>query len=253
MVSVEPVNAQEAYVDFWSMAFEIEKANLQKPACSFATSGRYVKRDPDGLLYFFYDIHTKSKVYASSAKNIEYLQAEVAHDTLLAQIPQEICQLPFLAEKELLYNDIDLYFSRPEDFQSVASDGLDIRELSKANEAELTALYTDCSEDDVDTLDLSFDDLCILGLYIDNVLVGVTRYYIVPQTRGITDVAVLLARRVRGQGLSTPLVSRLVEIIIERGDIPRYRVKEDNIPSRSIAKRLGFSIAHRIMVWKWRD
>jgi len=88
-----------------------------------------------------------------------------------------------------------------------------------------------------------------VGVYIEGILAGVSRYVLIPNSLDLADIAVLIRNSFRGRGPSTKIVSCIVEEIRRKGYCPRYRVKEDNFASRAIADKLGFKKVHQVKVW----
>ncbi len=242
------VNCKPVYLNFWSNAFELEQQQLEQDNLCFVSNGWYVNRDPDGLIYFYQDYNSGKRILASSDKNLKLLKTKTSKKELEDLNIENISKLKFFNSKELVFNDLDHFIWKSSEYSPADYSGLDIKEIT--TKEQLEEFYQDCSEDDIDTLDLNFDGEFAIGVFIEGKLVGVSRYCLIPHTLNLADITVLVRKSFRGQGLSVKIVSFLVDEIKNQGYCPRYRVKEDNLASRAVAKRLGFRKCHHVKVWE---
>lgn len=233
-----------ACYSFWSNAFQLPIKQLKSGDTIFVTSGSYVERAPERF-YAFFDYLFQSRIFAGSPRQISAFQAAHTQEEIERFDATSICECSFFSKRKPLYNDLDHYIPNPNQFNQ-ASKTCKFVELS--NDVSLEEFYSDCSEDNVDTLDLDIEtDIAIAGLVRER-LVGIASYRI-PSESQIADITVLVRQDSRGQGLSVPLVSALVNRIYLDDLVPHYRAGVHNFKSLSIARRLGFVLAQQIIVW----
>lgn len=246
-----PLDCKTVYTDFWAKAFGISQISLENNEPIFSSNGYYAQRDPERFIYFYYDLINGKKIFSSSKDNLKQLKENLFKTNLENLTSKTVATLPYFATKKLVFNDIDHYLvSDLNDFTQNNYD-LIIRPLSKKDDLE--TFYRDCSEDDIDTLDLNLKAHFGLGLFSDDQLVAISRYDVIPHTLNLADITVCVKKSHRGLGFSKQIVSDLIRRILKEGLCPRYRVKEDNIPSIKIAKRLGLTKTHQIMAWEIVD
>lgn len=230
---------------FWANAFGISTARLQSAQTVFVTSGRYIERVP-GRFYAFFDALSGTRVFAAPAPQIAAFQATHPQAEIDGLDATSILTCRFLAQRALLYNDLDHYIPQQSCFTPMPPD-FEIVTISR--EEQLKDFYAACSEDDVDTLDLELDTDTAIAGRIAGEIFGVASYRNPPESQ-IADITVLLRPERRGQGLSPPLVSALVAQIYEDALVPHYRAKVSNHKSLAIARRLGFQCTQQIIVWR---
>lgn len=153
------------------------------------------------------------------------------------------------SDLELTYKDIDFGFLDKADFKPSVREGLIIKPLSGDEKADLELFYSDCSGQDINTLDLSFDEEVALGLYHLGRLTAISRYAPIRES-GIADITVVVRNGERGLGYSTPLVSEVIKLALAQGYEPKYRTDENNTASIAIAQRLGFKPLSHILAWE---
>lgn len=239
--------ATETYFQLWSKAFGLSSEELAGKDLSVVTTGYYVERHQDDYVFFYFDEDSGKRVLAGSEKNLKEIKKELGAGLAKLQFA-DIRSAPWFKDKNLAFKDIDYCLTSAAAFRPAAVQGFDVRALTNPQDPAIEDLYTDCSEDDKDTLDLTFDNEVALGIYLQGHLAGIARYTPVRDTQ-IADITVLVRNSARGQGLSTPLVSRLVEKIIAEGFVPKYRVEESLVASIAIAKKLGFTPRFRVLTW----
>ena len=240
--------ATDTYVDFWSKMFGLSSKELSSSTLSIVTAGHYVERHQDKYVFFYYDEFYGKKILACSEKNLMKTQ-EITGEILNKLDIESIRDALWFREADLAFRDIDFCLASKNSFKSVDSNNFDIRPLEAHQTAEIEKFYSDCTEDDKDTLDLTFENEVALGIYQNSVLAGIARYTQIRST-AIADITVLVRKAARSQGLSTPLVSRLVDLIFVENLFPKYRVEESNLSSIAIAKKLGFQPRFRILTWE---
>ena len=102
--------------------------------------------------------------------------------------------------------------------------------------------YEGLSEDDIDTLDLDFEDdtTIAFAVYNDDVIAAIGRYYVIPTEKGTMDITLVTSKNYRGKGFASLLLKKMITLGLENNLVPRYRVKTDNIASIKVAEKLGF-------------
>jgi len=220
----------DSYFNLWTKAFGLSPEELSTGDLSIVSSGYYVERHQDKYVFSYKDELLGKRVLAASERNLATVR-----------------ETSWLENHSPAFRDIDFCLADKNSFLKVTGDFY-IRPLFNHQEAELESFYQDCSEDDKDTLDLTFENETVLGLYQNNLLAGVARFVPIRNT-SIADITVLVRNEMRGRGFSAPLVSRLVELILAEGLLPKYRVGETNLASIAVAKRLGFYPRFRVLAW----
>ena len=234
-------------IKFWARAFGCSNEELVKSDLSIVSNGVYVEKHADKYAFFYHDqIHQKT-VLAASTRIIEEITKDVGVDRLSQLNYDSILSEPWFKSKKVAFSDIDLCLLDMSAF-TPTNEPLDFRRLDDEND-ELEDFYQDCTEDDRDTLDLTFDGEIAYGLYHVGGLAAVSRYLRIKETN-LADITVLVRKSQRGRGLSVPLVSKVVEAILEDGLLPKYRVSATNAPSIAVAKRLGFRERFRLIAWE---
>lgn len=237
----------DTYFRLWSKAFGLSSEELAKKDLTVVTSGYYVERHKDDYVFFYFDEVSGKRVLASSESNLADIQKTLGKDLSQLQYTN-IRTASWFKDRKLAFKDIDFCISGRGAFKPVDGTSFDVRSLVNPEDPAIEELYLDCSEDDKDTLDLTFENEVALGIYQDDRLAGIARYTPIRDTQ-IADITVLVRNGARGKGLSTPLVSRLVEKIFAEGLVPKYRVEENNVSSIAIAKKLGFTPRFRVLTW----
>lgn len=241
----------DTYFSLWSKAFGLSSEELAQANLSVVTSGYYVERHEDEYVFFYLDEATGKQVLACSENNLVEIKKELGADLSGLQFDR-VREARWFKDRKLAFKDIDYCLLNAADFKPVVTEGFDIRALTNPEDPAIEDLYTDCSEDDKDTLDLTFENEVVVGIYQQERLMGIARHTPIRDTQ-IADITVLVRNSARGQGLSTPLVSRLVELILTAGLVPKYRVQEDLLSSIAIAKKLGFTPRFRVLTWATSD
>jgi RimJ/RimL family protein N-acetyltransferase len=239
----------EAYFGLWTKAFGLPVGDLTVSGISVVSSGYYVQRHQDNYVFLYFDEQTGKLILAGSEKSLAVLKGELG-DQLSKLNYQNVRGLSWFKDRELVFKNIDFCFSDSSEFIPFNNTSLDIRELSPANQSEIDELYLDCSEDDKDTLDLTFEDEVAFGVYDGSKLIGISRYAVVRDTK-VADITIVIRQSYRGKGYSSGLVSRVVETALRNGLVPKYRVDESNHASIAIAKKLGFSPRFHVLAWGW--
>lgn len=208
------------YRSFWAKSFGLGLRELNSREFRTVTSCPYLQKFKGKYIFLFTDLTRKNRILAAPESRLEDFWSQTAR---------------------LQFNDIDYGLPSKSSFRPVElkDNGLSIVRLTAKNKKAIRIFYRGCSKKDRDTLDLTFKNEFALGLMRGQKILGIARYARLRDSRELVDITVVLLRSVRGKGYSTPLVSKLIEKLLDRGFIPRYRVAEENTASRSIAARLG--------------
>ncbi|AZZ35487.1 hypothetical protein CIK05_01280 [Bdellovibrio sp. qaytius] len=227
---------KQHYYNYWSKIFDLELNTLLDANPMLNKSGRYITKHGDKYIYFYQDLTNSKKILTASLKNQIMYNLNVNDLSYLNS-----ANINNFKNLHLAFHDIDYGFSRPTDFikHQTISTNLLIKKINAEDTSTLDDFLKLCSEDDIDTLDLDLTNDYALGAYINNQLIGVSRYVKIRETQ-VADITVLIAPMFRNQKSSIPLVSEIVENILSNDLCPKYRVKEDNLASMKIAEKLGF-------------
>lgn len=237
------------YKKFWATMFGYSLEEMERPGFSATTAGFYIERHEDGYVFFWTDLVRKKQILAASDTNFAELQYELSSDDFQKLDFQSIRTAPYFKDLILTYKDLDFGLVHTNDFKPANSDGLTIKLMSGSEKSDLELFYSDCSEKDQETLDLTFDEEVALGLYSNGRIAAISRYAPIRET-GIADITVVVRNGERGLGYSTPLVSEILKLALAQGFEPKYRVDESNHASIAIANRLGFTPLSHILAWE---
>lgn len=238
------------YKKFWATMFGFSIEEMARPGYSVTTAGYYIERHEDSYVFFWTDLISKKYILAASAMNIAELQFEVSPMELQKLDSQSIRTAPYFKDLTVTYKDIDFGLIDTSDFKPIVTDALPIKNLDGSEKSDLEMFFTDCSENDRDTLDVTFDDgEVVLGFYNQGRLAAISRFAPIRDT-GIADITVVVRNGERGLGFSTPLVSEVIKLALQEGFEPKYRVDESNGASIAVANRLGFKPLSHILAWE---
>lgn len=229
---------------FWSIVLGVNEEELHERGMSFSHSGEYLKRSLGKSVYFFQDLVSGKRVVTCSQEIKEkLLSSGISPFNSIEDIENN----PFLKSKELIYDDSDFLLRDSSSFTPINSSSLDLR--SHITRDEYCEFIRGEDQDDIDTLDVDVGKDSLRGLFIDGQLVAISRYFNLVKIPELADVAVMVQKRERGKGHSTIVVSAVIEAILKSGSTPKYRVKTNNLASRSIAMKLGLEERFRLKVW----
>lgn len=234
------------YCNFWSEFLGLSTTELLSPNYVINSSGRYIEKHQDKFVFLYQDLKSLKKVLIASAKNIENYQIKTAD---LDKLPLDTAK--DFKKMTLAFHDIDYGLTSAEHFTpfDISTSSIEIQRLSLADQAATEHFSNRCSEDDIDTLDFDLETDIAYGAFLQNKLIGVSRYLVIRETN-VADITVVVSSEYRNQKISTPLVSKIVERILADGYIPKYRVQTENIASIKIAERLGFKPLFQILTWE---
>jgi RimJ/RimL family protein N-acetyltransferase len=213
----------QAYRKFWAKVFALSQAELGLRKLSTTVTGPYVEKYGKRFIFLFEDLATKKRVIAGSPQREGSLRWSL------------VCRM------KLNFDDLDYGLPRRSAFRSALLPDKNVR-IARLTRRQIRAVHSfrrQCSARDWDTLDLTFKNEYVLGLFEGKKILGIARYAGIRNQPQLADITVVLLRRARGHGYSTPLVSALMEKILARGLLPKYRVGRNNHQSRAIAEKLG--------------
>ena len=213
------------YYEFWSKSFALDPLDFENRETRVIHAGRYIEQHGDKYVFRFFDLTTRKEVLS---------------------VPLSRASDPFAGLTQQ-FDDLDYGFRAPTEFKHAQSSG-SIRRLQPMDTA-LSEFLGACSEDDRDTLDLTFENEFAFGAFEGEVLQGVARAALTRTVPQLADITVLVRPEARGRRLSTPLVSTLIADLLRRNLVPKYRVAADNFASQAIAQRLGLTPLFRVQTW----
>lgn len=219
--------------------FGLSSASIGTSTPAWTTRGRYVKSHGDKYIFYFHDPRSKKNIISGSEKKLVRLQREITDLDRLR--PHKLP--PALNNRKLAFADIDFVLQKR---LKKIRHNKEVRALTHFDHATVRKFLRSCSAEDRDTLDLRLKEDKAFGVFLNGKLAGIARYAKIPRAPKIADITVLVHRRHRGKGLSTPLVYELCKDILRRKLIPKYRVGENNLASIAIARRLGFKVSFYI-------
>jgi RimJ/RimL family protein N-acetyltransferase len=237
------------YKKFWATMFGYSIEEMARPVFSITTSGFYIERHEDSYVFFYTDLISGKQILAASEINLAELQFEVSPEELFKLNSQSIRLAPYFRDLTLVYKDLDYGLLDKADFTPVNSQSFDIQPLNGSETSDLAVFLADCSENDRDTLDVTFNEEVVLGLYNQGQLAAISRYAPIRDS-GIADITVVVRNGERGRGFACPLVSEIIKLALKDGYEPKYRVDENNRASIAIAERLNFKPLSQILAWK---
>lgn len=213
----------QVYREFWQKALGVNGESLRS-GFTRSSRGKYVDRHQRKYVFLFTDLRNYARVLAGHSDRLTKLGD---------QSPERGLQLK--------YDDLDYGIEKETSFQPFASSigALKIKRLTPKHKRKIAVFRKKCSRKDWETLDLAFEKDFALGLFEGEVLLGISRFAKMPSVPKLVDITVVVARKARGRGCSTVLVSNLLETVLRKKLVPKYRVAEKNAASRAIAERLG--------------
>lgn len=211
------------YELFWQKALGVKVDSLNS-GFTRSSTGKYLERHQRKYVFFYTDLKSYARVLAGHPARLERLGNQSPERSL-----------------KLTFNDLDYGLLNSSSFKPSAppTGEVKIQRLTKKHKKEIAGFRKKCSRKDWDTLDLALADDYALGLFKQRELLGIARFAKMPSVPKLVDITVVLARKARGRGYSTVLVSNLLETVLRKKLVPKYRVAEKNAASRAIAERLG--------------
>ena len=226
---------------FWDLAIGID---LSQPL-SFSSNGRYVEKFGDRFVFYCEDLATRNKAFIGPSEWIEKLQRE----PLLRDCDRSsVRALKPFCDLKLAFKDLD-YLSPQSSDTTLASLPFGYSICIIDQSTDLADFYSDCSESDRDTLDLTFDGEAAFAVFRDTTIAAVSRYLPVRNTN-LADITVVVRNSERGHKLSAPLVCHTINDILAHDLFPKYRVDEDLVASRKTAERLGLVARYQLLAWE---
>lgn len=230
--------SEKEFLGFWSYMTKLSVKQLTGGGLYFSSVGFYCEREPKAI-YLFTNFLSGTKVLMGNEENINLIRNSIQEDKITAK---EILNLDHYKDYELTFDDIDLFLEQ-EPNMSINNEGLVLNQISEDHKQAIDTFYQKLTEDEVDTLDLSFEgDLSIeaWAVWEDDRIVAIARYTVLPTKQGMMDLTVVTDPAFRGRGFATVLIHKLITLGLKNNYIPRYRVKSDNVSSMKVAEKLGF-------------
>lgn len=224
------MNNDSKYLQFWSKMFGLTVEKLRKSQSEFVMSGDYIQKYGDRYIFQFEDFSTTKKIVAGANPQIATWD--------LPQI-EAACNLAF--------DDVDFVLESADSFIATDSDPRVSRCDGWTN--SISEFLAACSEDDRDTLDLSFEEEIVVALIEQGRVQAMARSVPIKETE-LCDVTMLVHPECRGRGLSTSVMSELVHQSLAEGFLPKYRVRKDHSSSIAVARRCGFIPRFHLQSWE---
>jgi len=113
------------------------------------------------------------------------------------------------------------------------------RELGPQDDAAFQALRAACPPEEWEPKDFSPGSQPTFGAFAtDGALVAISDMEVWADR--IAHISVVTNPAFRGRGFGTRAVAAAIDRALDSGLLPQYRVLEDNVSSRSVARKLGF-------------
>jgi RimJ/RimL family protein N-acetyltransferase len=227
------------YRKFWAEMFGISLEDISNPVEQVTSNGYYLDRHGDKYIFLYEDLLLKKWILAGKPEKLFHFDLQKTPLSPLTILEK-------LAHINPAFEDIDYCISRLEEFRAMAL--LSDVAIAEPTPEEVKIFLQQCSEDDQDTLDITFENEVIRGIYHQNILIGVARYTAIRET-GLADITALVAPAHRGLGYSTGLISAVIALSLKDNLVPKYRVSQSNLASRAVAEKLGFTASSVLRAW----
>lgn len=228
--------SENEFYGFWTYATNLPKDALLDGSFHITTSGFYLERNPLAV-YLFNNLLTGSTVLIANECHVEKIHNQLLENEVLAD---KILQLEDFRNHRLEFDDLDFFLiSKPE----IKANDQEVIEISNEDQELINNFYAKLSEDDIDTLDLDFENNTTKAWAVidnENKALAIGRYYLIPTEKGTMDITLATIKNHRGKGYASKLLNQILSSGINNQNIPRYRVKTDNISSIKVAEKLGF-------------
>ncbi len=214
------------YYELWAKSFGLPIDEFRSAAAARTSAGSYLEKYGTQFVFQFKDLSSGKEIVAAAHEQ------PISFDSMT-----------------IAFDDYDFGFTLATDYQQAAAPpGFTFRALENGD-SELSAFVSACNEDDLDTLNLTFENEIAFGMFEGPSCIGVARAAAMSSVAGLVDVTVLILPARRGQRLSAPLVSHLLTRVLKNGLLPKYRVAHDNLASQAVAVRLGFEKMFHVRTW----
>ena len=147
-----------------------------------------------------------------------------------------------LGQDDLSWNDPFIYhYKLDSEVPDLPSSTLEIRQFHAAELSELNAFYSECSEDDLDQVEIYLDEpdpVIFLGRMDQKIVAYVSHRYLSHQ---IANIGVLVLPAYRKNGFGLALVRHITNWCIRSQKIPLYIVNRSNLGSMALIQKLNYT------------
>lgn len=243
------IKSFDAYQIFWQMAFALPLESFFNEKFELVSGGRYLEKHGDAYVFIFENLVSGKCILAAPSAIADQVKATLSTSAAGVINAETVMKLPLFQNYATAFSDIDYGFSEWLQFQPQALGAIKVRRLTLNDSLAVQKFYENCSEDDKDTLDLNLEQDFALAVYNQQELLAIARFTKIRDTE-LADITVVTRTNSRGQSLSTPLVSMLMDEIMKIKLVPKYRVGAANMASIAIAQRLGLKPLYRITTFE---
>lgn len=227
--------SENEFYGFWSYAFQVSADDLRDGKFHTSSKGFYIERNPS-VIYLFDNLITGSKILVANQDNISYINEYITSKDIDLQT---ILNLEKFNNYSCRFDDLDLFLNKK---PLIDINESNLKQLTLNDNELIELFYKDLSEDDIDTLDLDFENNTTraFAIYSYDVIAAIGRYYIIPTEKGTMDITLVTNEKYRGRGFASLLLKKMISLGLENNLVPRYRVKTDNVASIKVAEKLHF-------------
>lgn len=231
--------------------FNLSLTQIEATESYCVTGGRYIEKYKDEYVFFYSNLLTGQNILSASPTNMRNIRNNFDVKQLSKLNAESIRSENPFAQMELAFCDIDFCLMQSTDLVVQHAQNFDIRTITEKEHAAVEEFLSHISEDDRDTLDLSLEKDFAIGLYDESgSIVGMARYALIRNTENLVDVSIVITENARRKGYAIAIMTVLTQNISSKNLRFKYRVKEDNVPSIEIAKRLGLTPVFRLLAFK---
>lgn len=235
------------YQSFWHKNLSIQKDFFQNNTFTQTSSGTYLDKYKD-FFFIFQDLNHGSICISANNEKLQLLNKtkEFEYKNL------DAIKKSFIKNNyNLIYEDFDMYLN----YQLIKPISPDkIYTLHKYNSSDKNLVIdfiNTLNEEDKDILDLNdnFSELEIWYFKFNNQIVSIGTYFTFTQNNKITDITLVTKEDFKNKKLATNILFEILNDIVQKNLVPRYRVAIDNLPSIKIAEKLGLSKYNKILAF----
>jgi RimJ/RimL family protein N-acetyltransferase len=228
---------------FWQLALGLTNAEMLCSKHVISHIGHYLSKSDDQAIFHFTSLANGKQVLAVPEKTLPLLVSIDLNENR-AVIDAVIIAAGFTEE----YRDIDYHLEQINSFKRIHNSIQCLNSSSPLFKEWLPDFLRQQTAKDLDVLDLEDDEA--IALVADGAIQAIARYVPLKLSPLIADITVLVGPLARQGQLATTAVSRLCELILSRGLIPRYRVAHHHFASIKVAEKLGFTPQFTITAWR---
>ncbi|WP_293933916.1 GNAT family N-acetyltransferase [Iodobacter sp.] len=229
---------------FWQSALGLTNAEMLCSQHVISHLGHYLSKSDEQSIFHFTHLANGKQVLALPEK-IRPLLASIDLNENRTLIDAAILAAGFVEQ----YRDIDYHLEQINSLKRINNSIQHLNSNSPLFKGLLPDFLRQQTAEDRDILDLEEDDEAI-ALVADGAIQAIARYVPLKLSPLIADITVLVSPLARQGQLATMVVSRLCELILSRGLIPRYRVAHHHSASIKVAEKLGFTPQFTITAWR---